>query len=118
MKKVDDSSYEQIIFRISDILKMRILKLEENLHESYTALLFSKAPNSFLKKIGEETAELIIASTEGNQKRIIEEMADLWFHCLVALVYYKLKPEDVLIELANREGLSGLVEKNQRSRIN
>ncbi|PTN52667.1 phosphoribosyl-ATP pyrophosphatase, partial [Achromobacter xylosoxidans] len=46
--------------------------------------------------------------------RIVSETADLWFHCLVALTHFKLRPEDVLAELARREGLSGLVEKASR----
>jgi phosphoribosyl-ATP pyrophosphohydrolase len=44
-------------------------------------------------------------------------MADLWFHALVALAAYGLKPRDVLDELARREGLSGLEEKALRKQL-
>ena len=50
-------------------------------------------------------------------ERIISETADLWFHCLVALEHFQLRPEDVLAELARREGLSGLEEKARRPHV-
>ena len=71
---------------------------------SYVASLFKKAPDGMLKKIGEEACETVI----------IYECADLWFHTMVMLSYYGLRPEDVTAELARREGLSGLAEKASR----
>jgi len=55
-----------------------------------------------------------MAAKDGVPDRIVSETADLWFHCLVALTHFKLRPEDVLAELARREGLSGLAEKASR----
>ena len=81
---------------------------------SYVAKLLSKGPDAFLKKIGEEATELVMAAKDGQPDRIVSETADLWFHCLVALTHYNLRPEDVLAELARREGLSGLEEKARR----
>ena len=73
-----------------------------------------RGPTPFLKKIGEEATELVMAAKDGVPERIVSETADLWFHCLVALTHFKLRPEDVLAELARREGLSGLAEKASR----
>lgn len=84
---------------------------------SYVARLLSRAPDSILKKIGEEATETVMAAKDGVPERIIAETADLWFHCLVMLAHYQLGPDDVLAELARREGLSGLEEKALRKAI-
>jgi phosphoribosyl-ATP pyrophosphohydrolase len=78
--------------------------------KSYVARLFSKGPDAILKKIGEEATEVVMACKDGERPKIVGEVADLWFHCLVALDAYGLHPDDVLAELARREGLSGLEE--------
>jgi phosphoribosyl-ATP pyrophosphohydrolase len=78
--------------------------------KSYVARLLSKGPDAILKKIGEEATEVVIAAKDADRPKIVAEMADLWFHCLVALQAYDLHPQDVLAELARREGLSGLEE--------
>ncbi|MCY7314776.1 MAG: phosphoribosyl-ATP diphosphatase [Rubrivivax sp.] len=77
---------------------------------SYVARLFSKGTDTILKKIGEEATEVVMAAKDGDRTRIVVETADLWFHCLVALAHFGLKPADVLAELQRREGLSGLDE--------
>lgn len=82
--------------------------------ESYVAKLYAKGLDSILKKIGEEAAETIIAAKGGDKNQLVYETADLWFHCLVLLASQGLHPDDVLNELARREGLSGLVEKASR----
>ena len=82
--------------------------------KSYVAKLYAKGLDSILKKIGEEAAETIIAAKGGDKKQLVYETADLWFHCLVLLASQGLHPDDVLNELARREGLSGLVEKAAR----
>ena len=85
-----------------------------NPEQSYVARLLHKGEDAILKKIGEEATETVMAAKDGAPDKIVAEMADLWFHCLVALTHYGLKPEDVLAELARREGLSGLDEKAAR----
>ncbi len=77
---------------------------------SYVARLFSKGTDAILKKIGEEATELVMAAKDGDRTRIVAEAADLWFHALVALEAFGLKPAEVLAELERREGLSGLEE--------
>lgn len=82
---------------------------------SYVAKLLTNGQDKILKKVAEEAAETIMASKDGDTSQVIYEIADLWFHCLVLLAYHNLKPEDVLSELARREGLSGIAEKKMRN---
>ena len=81
---------------------------------SYVARLLAKGEDAILKKIGEEATETVMAAKDGDRAKIVGEMADLWFHCLLVLSAYGLKPQDVLDELARREGLPGLDEKAAR----
>ncbi len=81
---------------------------------SYVAKLFSKGEDAILKKIGEEAVEMVLAAKGGDNSHLIYETADLWFHCLVALAQHGLSAEDVLRELARREGMSGIEEKANR----
>lgn len=78
--------------------------------KSYVARLFSKGTDAILKKVGEEATEVVMAGKDGQREKIVGEMADLWFHSLVALSHFGLQPADVLAELRRREGLSGLEE--------
>ncbi len=75
---------------------------------SYVARLFAKGEDAILKKIGEEATEVVMACKDGDPARIVSEVADLWFHSLVALAAHGLSPADVLAELVRREGVSGL----------
>ena len=85
---------------------------------SYVARLLHKGPDSFLKKIGEEATEVVMAAKDadhgGDKTKIVYEVADLWFHCMVALAHYDLTPGDVIAELQRREGTSGIEEKALR----
>ena len=83
---------------------------------SYVAGLYSRGLDAILKKIGEESAELLIAAKGGDPHQLVHEMADLWFHTLVLLAQSGLKPDDVLLELKRRFGLSGLEEKARRGK--
>jgi phosphoribosyl-ATP pyrophosphohydrolase len=83
---------------------------------SYVAALFAKGDDAMLKKIGEEATEAVMAAKDGDPKRIVAEIADLWFHCLVVLARHGLGPDDVRAELARREGVSGHQEKAARGR--
>ncbi|MCV2360283.1 phosphoribosyl-ATP diphosphatase [Paucibacter sp. TC2R-5] len=83
---------------------------------SYVAKLFDKGLDSILKKIGEEATETVMAAKDGDPQKLLYEVADLWFHSIIALSHFGLKPEQVLAELARRESLSGLQEFAQRSK--
>ncbi|WP_269499954.1 phosphoribosyl-ATP diphosphatase [Castellaniella sp. S9] len=104
-----------VLARLADTLASRRPDQGGDPTTSYTAKLLAKGPDAFLKKIGEEATELVMASKDGVPERIVAETADLWYHCLVALTYHGLRPEAVLDELARREGLSGLEEKASRT---
>ena len=105
---VNAHASDAVLARIADLLATR-------LPTSYVAKLFSKGPDAALKKIGEEATELVMAVKDGQADRIVAETADLWFHCLVVLTEHGLRPEQVLAELARREGVSGLQEKASRN---
>ena len=101
-----------ILDRLADLLEQR---KTADPSTSYVAKLYAKGMDSILKKVGEEATETIIAAKDNDKQQIIYETADLWFHTLIMLAKAGLKPQDVLDELARREGLSGLVEKSSRS---
>lgn len=84
---------------------------------SYVAKLFDKGLDAILKKVGEEATETVMAAKDGDAQKVVYEVADLWFHSMVALAHFGLKPEDVLRELARREGLSGLEEFASRNKL-
>lgn len=103
-----------VLARIADLLETRLPSRGGDPAASYVAKLFSKGPDAALKKIGEEATELVMAAKDQQPDRIVSEMADLWFHCLVVLTENGLRPEQVISELARREGVSGLQEKAAR----
>ncbi|HEY8354068.1 MAG TPA: phosphoribosyl-ATP diphosphatase [Methylophilaceae bacterium] len=100
-----------VLDRLGELLEQR---RSADPQTSYVARLYSKGMDAILKKVGEEAAETIIAAKDGDPHKIIYETADLWFHCMVMLVQAGLKPQDVLNELARREGMSGITEKATR----
>jgi len=102
-----------ILQRLTETLGARKQASPES---SYVAKLFSKGEDAILKKIGEEATELILAAKGGDNTHLVYETADLWFHCMVLLAKHGLSAGDVLNELARREGLSGLAEKESRDR--
>jgi phosphoribosyl-ATP pyrophosphohydrolase len=85
---------------------------------SYVARLLHKGPDAFLKKIGEEATEVVMAAKDadhgGDKAKVVYEVADLWFHSMIALAHYGLKPADVIAELNRRAGTSGIEEKAMR----
>ena len=92
---------------------------------SYVARLLDKGPDSFLKKIGEEATETVMAAkdldyqpvTPELKANLVGEVADLWFHSMIALAHYDLSPLDVIAELERREGTSGMEEKALRKAV-
>ncbi len=83
---------------------------------SYVASLNAKGLDAILKKVGEESAETIVAAKNGERTAVIHEVADLWFHCLVMLAWHGVKVSEVMAELERREGRSGIDEKNSRGK--
>ncbi len=101
------SSSNDSLARLAEVIEKR---RSGDPDKSYVARLFSKGTDAILKKIGEEATEVVMAAKDADRKKIVGEVADLWFHCMVALAAFELKPADVLAELERREGLSGLEE--------
>jgi phosphoribosyl-ATP pyrophosphohydrolase len=86
--------------------------------KSYVSRLLSQGSDAVLKKVGEEATEVVMAAKEadhgGDRGKVVSEVADLWFHCMIALARYGLKPADVIAELERRAGTSGIEEKALR----
>ena len=101
-----------ILYRLAAVIESR---KGADPQTSYVAGLLARGEDAVLKKLGEEATEAVMAGKTGDRRRIVGEMADLWFHCLVALAHYGLKPTDVLMELRRREGISGIDEKAARA---
>lgn len=101
-----------VLNRLAEVLETR---KAASASSSYVASLYAKGDDAILKKIGEEAFETVMACKDGDAAKIVYEVADLWFHTLVLLAHKGLQPQQVLDELARREGLSGLAEKAQRS---
>jgi len=103
---------------MSDILERLADLVESRKHgdpeASYVSRLLARGEDAILKKIGEEATEAVMAAKDGDKLRIVGETADLWFHCLIMLAHYGLRPSDVLMELRRREGISGIDEKASR----
>ncbi len=104
--------------RLAAVIESRKLENGGDPSTSYVARLFSKGDDAILKKIGEEATETVMAAkdarVDGDASKVLYECADLWFHSMVLLAQFNLTPQQVLDELARREGLSGLDEKAAR----
>jgi phosphoribosyl-ATP pyrophosphohydrolase len=104
--------------RLAAVIESRKVANGGDPDKSYVARLLFKGPDAFLKKIGEEATEVVMAAKDadhgGDRQKIVYEVADLWFHCMVALAHYGLAPADVVAELERREGTSGIEEKALR----
>jgi len=104
--------------RVAQTIESRKLENGGDPATSYVAKLFAKGDDAILKKIGEEATETVMAAKDarvsGDASKLVYEVADLWFHSMVLLAKFDLTPQQVVDELARREGLSGLAEKASR----
>lgn len=104
--------------RLADIIESRKPANGGDPASSYVARLFVKGDDAILKKIGEEATETVMAAkdarVDGDKSKVLYECADLWFHSMIMLAQFDLTPQDVLNELARREGMSGIEEKANR----
>lgn len=110
--------HQDTLDRLAAVIESRKPVHGGNPETSYVARLLHKGPDAFLKKIGEEATEAVMAAKDldhgGDSAKLVNEVADLWFHSMIALAHYGLGPADVVRELARREGLGGLEEKALR----
>jgi phosphoribosyl-ATP pyrophosphohydrolase len=100
-----------ILCHLADVIEAR---KDADPSASYVAKLLHDGEDKILKKVSEETAEVLMASKDGDKANVVREVADLWFHCLVLLAHHGIRPEAVLDELQRREGISGIQEKASR----
>lgn len=114
----DRESDSRVLSDLARVIESRLPAAGGDPGTSYVARLFEKGPDALLKKIGEEATEVVMAAKDAlhgqDKNKVVSEMADLWFHCVVLLVQQGFKPDDVLAELARRTGTSGLTEKASR----
>lgn len=110
-----------ILQRLAERIESRKLANGGDPEKSYVSRLFAKGDDAILKKIGEEATETVMAAKDAriddDRSKVLYECADLWFHSLIMLAQFDLKPQDVLDELARREGMSGIEEKAARKDI-
>ena len=104
---ISSTMFEQVY----EIILERKQSSPEN---SYVASLIDKGTDSILKKIGEESAEVILAAKNENRKEQIHEITDLWFHMLVLMGQQGITLNEISQELEDRLGQSGLEEKAKR----
>jgi len=105
---------DAILKRLADVIDARN---GGDTAQSYVARLLALGDDAILKKIGEEATEVVLAAKGGENERIVAETADLWFHCMVMLSHYGLRPEHVLDELDRRAGTSGIEEQALRKAL-
>lgn len=112
---------QDALAQLAAVIESRKAALGGDPQSSYVARLLDKGPDAFLKKIGEEATEVVMAAKDldhgGDPAKLVGEVADLWFHCLIALAHYDLHPQDVIAELRRREGTSGIEEKALRKAV-
>lgn len=112
------ASSEGALARLAAVIESRKTANGGDPEKSYVARLLHKGPDAFLKKIGEEATEVVMAAKDadhgGDTSKVLYEVADLWFHTMIALSHYGLTPAQVVAELERREGTSGLEEKALR----
>ena len=118
MQASPSSLSQDALARLAAVIESRKPANGGDPEKSYVARLLHKGPDAFLKKIGEEATEVVMAAKDvdhgADKSKLLYEVADLWFHSMVALVHLNLSPADVIAELERREGLSGLEEKALR----
>ena len=111
-------SSQDALARLAAVIESRKPAHGGDPEKSYVSRLLHKGPDAFLKKIGEEATEVVMAAKDvdhgADKSKIVYEVADLWFHSMIALAHYGLTPADVMTELARREGTSGIEEKALR----
>lgn len=112
---------QDTLLQLAAVIDSRLPRNGGDPEASYVARLLHKGSDAFLKKIGEEATEMVMAAKDadhgGDTGKIVYEAADLWFHSMIALAHYGLGPADVVAELQRRVGLSGLEEKAMRKRV-
>ena len=96
----NEGTQRELINRLYDLIKDRKTNPKSG---SYTNYLFDKGLDKILKKVGEESAEVIIAAKNESKDEIVYEISDLVYHTLVLMVNAEVEVEDIINELKGRE---------------
>ncbi len=117
----ESTNSSDALARLAAVIESRLPARGGDPDKSYVARLLHKGPDAFLKKVGEEATEVVMAAKDadhGSERgKSGNEVADLWFHTMITLAHYGLKPADVIAELERREGTSGIEEKALRKAL-
>jgi len=117
MERIMSTTSQDALARLAAVIESRKPANGGDPEKSYVARLLHKGPDAFLKKVGEAT-EVVMAAKDaehgGDKSKLLYEVADLWFHSMIALAHFDLTPAQVIAELERREGLGGLEEKALR----
>ena len=108
----DTREWHLIFDELADLLRQRV---RADSTGSYSARLLQGNEDTLLNKLAEEAGESMLAAKAGQRDRLCEELADLWFHCLIVMTRYNIQLSDIAAVLARRRGTSGLEEKALRN---
>ena len=100
-------------FSLSDLIKLIEGRKTDKKEGSYTTYLFEKGIDKILKKVGEESTEVIIGAKGGDKGETIYEIADLVYHVMVMMVEMGISLEDVISELASRHVIDHKVKQEK-----
>ena len=103
-------------FSLSTLMNLLIGRKEEMKEGSYTTYLFEKGLDKILKKVGEESTEVIIAAKAEDKKETVYEIADLCYHVLVLMVYAGISLKDVQYELASRNVIDHKIKQEKMTK--
>lgn len=103
---IEDSENKTASFVIDEVYATIEERRRNPVEGSYTQYLFTKGIDKILKKVGEETAEVIIGAKNRNKAEVTYEIADLVYHTLVLMVEQNVKPDDIRNELKRRQKTS------------
>lgn len=101
----------EILDRLEQVIRSR---KGGDADKSYVAKLFARGRKKIAQKVGEEGVETALAAVMDDKGEVISESADLLFHMMVLWADMGIAPDDIFEELARREGISGIDEKNSR----
>ncbi|MBQ2992021.1 MAG: bifunctional phosphoribosyl-AMP cyclohydrolase/phosphoribosyl-ATP diphosphatase HisIE [Clostridia bacterium] len=100
-------------FQYGDLMQMLRGRKETPKEGSYTTYLFEKGIDKMLKKIGEETTEVIISAKDGDRANTIYEIGDLMYHVMVLMIEMGVSLEDVKKEMASRHVIDRKVKQEK-----
>ncbi len=103
-------------FSIDKLYDMLCERNEKRPHGSYTTYLFEKGLDKILKKVGEESTEVIIAAKAQDKKETVYEIGDLAYHMMVLMVQAGITPEDIRKELASRHIIDHKVKQEKMTK--